>query len=54
MGALSLLFSLGLVFAYKKLKVYEDPKIEQISEILPQAIFDTYLRVLHYLLIELP
>ena len=37
MGALSLLFSLGLVFAYKKLKVYEDPKIEQISEVLPQA-----------------
>ncbi len=37
MGALGLLFSVGLVFAYKKLKVYEDPKIEKVSEILPQA-----------------
>lgn len=37
MGVLGFLFSLGLVFAYKKLKVYEDPKIEQVSEILPQA-----------------
>ena len=37
MAALGFLFSLGLVFAYRKLKVYEDPKIEQVSEILPQA-----------------
>ncbi len=37
MGALGLLFSVGLVFAYKKLQVYEDPKIEIVSEILPQA-----------------
>jgi len=37
MGALSFLFSFGLVFAYKKLKVEEDPKIEEVSEMLPQA-----------------
>jgi len=37
MGILGLLFSLGLVFAYKKLRVYEDPKIKQVSETLPQA-----------------
>jgi RnfABCDGE-type electron transport complex B subunit len=37
MGVLGFLFSLGLVVAYRKLKVYEDPKIEQVSEILPQA-----------------
>lgn len=37
MGALGLLFSIGLVFAYKKLRVYEDPKIEEVSEMLPQA-----------------
>ncbi|MFW6129097.1 MAG: RnfABCDGE type electron transport complex subunit B [Candidatus Aminicenantaceae bacterium] len=37
MGALGLLFSTGLVFAYKKLKVTIDPKIEQISGLLPQA-----------------
>jgi len=37
MGALGFLFSLGLVFAYRKLKVEEDPKIEKISEALPQA-----------------
>lgn len=35
--ALGLLFSSGLVLAYKKLKVEEDPKVEKISEILPQA-----------------
>ena len=37
MGVLGFLFSLGLVIAYRKLKVYEDPKIEQVAEILPQA-----------------
>ncbi len=37
MGILGFLFSVGLVFAYKKLKVYEDPKIEKVSEVLPQA-----------------
>jgi len=37
MGALGLLFSTGLVFAYKKLKVYEDPKIEAVAAVLPQA-----------------
>ncbi len=37
MGMLGLLFSVGLVFAYKKLRVYEDPKIEIVSEMLPQA-----------------
>lgn len=37
MGALGFLFSLGLVFAYRKLRVYEDPKIEKVAELLPQA-----------------
>lgn len=37
MGALGFLFSVGLAIAYQKLKVEEDPKVEQISEILPQA-----------------
>ncbi len=37
MGALALLFSTGLVFAYKKLRVYEDPKIEAVAAVLPQA-----------------
>lgn len=37
MTALGLLFSLGLVFAYRKLRVEEDPRVEKISEILPQA-----------------
>lgn len=37
MTALGFLFSVGLVFAYKKLKVEENPKIEKISEVLPQA-----------------
>lgn len=37
MGALGLLFSAGLVLAYKKLKVEEDPKVEQVDEALPQA-----------------
>lgn len=37
MAALGLFFSVGLVFAYKKLRVYEDPKIEIVSEMLPQA-----------------
>ncbi len=37
MTALGFLFSTGLVLAYNKLKVEEDPKIEKVSEILPQA-----------------
>lgn len=37
MTVLSLLFSTGLVIAYKKLKVEEDPKIEAVNEALPQA-----------------
>ena len=37
LGGMGFLFSLGLVFAYKKLRVYEDPKIDKIFEILPQG-----------------
>jgi RnfABCDGE-type electron transport complex B subunit len=37
MGLLGLLFSIGLSLAYQKLKVEEDPKVEKINEILPQA-----------------
>ncbi|MBN1273678.1 MAG: RnfABCDGE type electron transport complex subunit B [Candidatus Aminicenantes bacterium] len=37
MGALGLLFSIGLVLAYKKLRVEEDPRVVKISEVLPQA-----------------
>jgi Na+-translocating ferredoxin:NAD+ oxidoreductase RNF subunit RnfB len=37
MGILGLLFSTGLVLAYKKLRVEEDPRIMAIAEILPQA-----------------
>jgi RnfABCDGE-type electron transport complex B subunit len=37
MALLGFLFSVGLAVAYQKLKVEEDPKIEKISEILPQA-----------------
>jgi RnfABCDGE-type electron transport complex B subunit len=37
MAALGFLFSAGLVLAYKKLRVEEDPRIEQVSELLPQA-----------------
>jgi len=37
MTALGFLFSLGLVLAYKKLRVEEDPKIETVSAALPQA-----------------
>ena len=37
MTALGFLFSTGLVLAYKKLQVDEDPKIERVSETLPQA-----------------
>jgi Na+-translocating ferredoxin:NAD+ oxidoreductase subunit B len=37
MGVLALLFSIGLSFAYQKLKVKEDPKVEKINEILPQV-----------------
>ena len=37
MTLLGLLFSAGLVLAYKKLKVEEDPKIEAVNQALPQA-----------------
>lgn len=37
MGALGLLFSLGLAIAFQKLRVEEDPKIVQVAEALPQA-----------------
>ncbi|UCE41270.1 MAG: RnfABCDGE type electron transport complex subunit B [Candidatus Aminicenantes bacterium] len=37
MTALGFLFSTGLVLAYKKLRVEEDPKIERVSLVLPQA-----------------
>ncbi|MBU2437961.1 MAG: electron transporter RnfB, partial [Acidobacteria bacterium] len=37
MGILGLLFSVGLAVAYQKLKVDVDPKIEKVSEALPQA-----------------
>ncbi|MFC2169054.1 RnfABCDGE type electron transport complex subunit B [Acidobacteriota bacterium] len=37
MATLGFLFAFGLVLAYNKLKVEEDPKIEEISEVLPQA-----------------
>ena len=37
MTVLALLFSSGLVLAYKKLKVEEDPKIEAVNEALPQV-----------------
>lgn len=37
MGALGLILSAGLVFAYQRLRVIEDPKVEQVAEVLPQA-----------------
>lgn len=37
MAALGLLFSAGLVVAYQKLKVEENPKVAAVSESLPQA-----------------
>jgi electron transport complex protein RnfB len=37
MTALGLFFSLGLVFAYRKLAVEVDPRVEKINEALPQA-----------------
>ena len=37
MTALGLLFSLGLVFAYRKLAVEVDPRVERVNESLPQA-----------------
>ncbi len=37
MGMLGLLFSAGLVIAYKRLRVEEDPKVEIVNDILPQA-----------------
>jgi len=37
MTALGFLFSIGLVLAYRKLRVEEDPKIEEVMEMLPQA-----------------
>ncbi len=37
MAALGLLFSVGLVFAYQRLRVEEDPRIVEVAESLPQA-----------------
>jgi electron transport complex protein RnfB len=37
MTMLGLVFSLGLVFAYKKLAVQVDPRVEKINAALPQA-----------------
>jgi len=37
MGALGFLFALGLVFAYRRLAVEIDPRIEKIAESMPQA-----------------
>jgi len=37
LGGMGFLFSLGLVFAYKKLRVYEDPNVDKVFEILPQG-----------------
>jgi len=37
MGVLGLLFSVGLVFAYKRFQIDIDPKIEKIADILPQV-----------------
>lgn len=37
MSLLGLLLSIGLAVAYRKLKVEEDPRVEKISEILPQV-----------------
>jgi electron transport complex protein RnfB len=37
MTALGFFFSLGLVLAYKKLRVEEDPKIAEVMEMLPQV-----------------
>ncbi len=37
MTALGFLFSAGLVLAYKRLRVEEDPKIEKVADALPQA-----------------
>ena len=37
MAVLGFMFSVGLVFAYKKLKVEENPKIATVNEVLPQA-----------------
>lgn len=37
MTALGLVFSIGLVFAYKKLAVQVDPRVEKINAVLPQA-----------------
>jgi len=37
MTALGFLFASGLVLAYKKLRVEEDPRVEKVSQALPQA-----------------
>jgi RnfABCDGE-type electron transport complex B subunit len=37
MAVLGFLFSVGLVFAYKKLRVEENPKIAEVNDALPQA-----------------
>lgn len=37
MGALGLLFAVGLAFAYKRFQVPFDPRLEPVAEALPQA-----------------
>lgn len=37
MAGLGFILSLGLVFAYQRLRVEEDPRVEKISELLPQV-----------------
>ncbi len=34
---LGLLFAVILALAYKKLKVYEDPRIDKVEDMLPKA-----------------
>ncbi len=36
-GGLGLLFATVIAIAYKKLRVYEDPRIDQVEEMLPHA-----------------
>ena len=36
-GGLGLLFAAVIAVAYKKLKVYEDPRIDEVEEMLPHA-----------------
>ncbi len=37
LGALGLIYGLGLAFASKKFHVHVDPKIEEINDVLPNA-----------------